>query len=46
MRKCTEMMKTLKTIWWVTSLILFAETIRRDGMIEGLINWINPLTPP
>lgn len=36
----------LKIVWWVVGIVLFAETVRKDGVVMGLLNWVNPLTPP
>lgn len=36
----------LRYMWWVLSFILFAYTVRNEGLVKGVVAWINPITPP
>jgi hypothetical protein len=40
------MFEKLKLVWWIVGLVLFADTVRKDGFVMGVLNWINPLSPP
>jgi hypothetical protein len=46
MKRYTKMIQTLKIVWWVSGIALFIYTVKNDGITMGVLNWLNPLTPP
>jgi hypothetical protein len=39
-------MNAVRVIWWILGIYFFAEAIHDQGIVKGVLQWINPLAPP